>query len=73
MQDQDHEEISGMLKVARSALSAGAESDIAFIFKIEAKLIRVVELKNVILGNGSKIETKLITVELKMNQKWIKN
>ena len=25
-----------------------------------------------ILGNGSKIETKLITVELKMNQKWIK-
>ena len=55
--------------MARSALSAGAESDIAFIFKIEAKLRRVVELKNVILGNGSKIETKLITVELKMNQK----
>ena len=73
MQDQDHEEISGMLKMARSESPAGAEADIAFIFKIEAKLRRVVELKNVILGNGSKIETKLITVELKMNQKWIKS
>ena len=37
--------ISGMLKMARSVLPAGAESDIAFIFKIEAKLRRVVELK----------------------------
>ena len=47
--------ISVMLKMARSVLPAGAESDIAFIFKIEAKLRRVVELKNVILGNGSKL------------------
>ena len=36
--------ISGMLKMARSVLPAGAESDIAFIFKIEAKLRSVEEL-----------------------------
>ena len=47
--------ISGMLIMAWSALPAGAESDIASIFKIEAKLRRVFELKNVILGNGSKL------------------
>ena len=43
--------ISGMLKMARSVLPAGAESDIAFIFKIEAKLRSVEEMEQKLRQN----------------------